>query len=136
MTKNTNSQIVCLIFRVVSHLYTYIDEQIELFELYNIYKWKYSCKVEVIDSFRDMLVAHLQIKTNLYDIDLDGPSLLDPDDSTEQQTCVNPLHLNKGTTSYAFDIRTELKDYVNNILSPEDRFVSSQQANIVCYTFM
>ncbi|XP_034301044.2 ER degradation-enhancing alpha-mannosidase-like protein 3 [Magallana gigas] len=61
-----------------------------------------------------------KVKTNLYDIDLDGPSLMDPEDDGDQQTCPNPLHMNKGTTSYAFDIRTELKDYVNNIMSTED----------------
>lgn len=45
---------------------------------------------------------------------------MDPEDDGDQQTCPNPLHMNKGTTSYAFDIRTELKDYVNNIMSTED----------------
>lgn len=60
------------------------------------------------------------MKTNLYDIDLDGPSIMDPEDDGDQQTCPNPLHMNKGTTSYAFDIRTELKDYVNNIMLTED----------------
>lgn len=45
---------------------------------------------------------------------------MDPKDDGDQQTCPNPLHMNKGTTSYAFDIRTELKDYVNNIMSTED----------------
>ncbi|XP_061164851.1 ER degradation-enhancing alpha-mannosidase-like protein 3 [Saccostrea echinata] len=61
-----------------------------------------------------------KVKTSLYDVNLDGPLLLDPEENSDQQTCPNPLHLNKGTTSYAFDIRTELKDYVNNVLSPGD----------------
>lgn len=83
---------------------------------------------------KKLLILHFQVKRNLYDIDLDGPSLLDPEDNADTQTCPNPLHLNKGTTSYAFDIRTELKDYVNNILSTEDGY--TPVAIILCYWFL